>query len=110
MNSIKKLLIYIFAVLFLVSIYQDLTAGTPLNSNPNPQKQDNRTLEQETLTAIKVKVNEGDTVLSIVEKLNDQSNRPLDISQIQTDFKALNPHVEPLHIKSGTYYYFPLYN
>ncbi|WP_010531008.1 hypothetical protein [Lentibacillus jeotgali] len=108
MNSMKRLLIYFFTILLLVSIYKDLTVGTPIDSRPEIQH-DTETVEQESLTAVEVQVNKGDTVLTIVEELNHQNDKELDISQIQADFKALNPNAEPLHIEPGKYYYFPLY-
>ncbi|SFA70701.1 hypothetical protein SAMN04488072_101139 [Lentibacillus halodurans] len=108
MNSIKKLLLYTFIILFLISVHQDLTVGTPLNNNLDSQNNP-PIVEQENITFIKVQTNTGDTVLSIVEELNKQNNNDLDISQILDDFKALNPGVEPLHIQTGEYYYFPLY-
>lgn len=102
------MLIYVFIILFIVSIHKDLTVGTPLNNKPEIHY-DNNTIVQESLTATKVKVNKGDTVLSIVEELDHQNDKQLDISQIQADFKALNPNVETLHIEPGKYYYFPSY-
>ncbi|HLS07964.1 hypothetical protein [Lentibacillus sp.] len=108
MNSFKKILVYVFVVLFLVSIHRDLTIGTPLDSKSDGQH-DNPMVEEEQANAVKISVNKGDTVLSIVEELNEQNDRELDIPQIMTDFKALNPGVEPLHIESGDDYYFPLY-
>ncbi|GGJ83191.1 hypothetical protein GCM10007063_02130 [Lentibacillus kapialis] len=108
MNSIKRLFIYVLIVLFLVSIHKDLTVGTPMDSEPEMQN-GTKTFKQESLTAVEVKVNEGDTVLTIVEELNDQNDKQLDIPQIQADFEALNPNVQALHVEPGEYYYFPLY-
>ncbi|MFD1363039.1 hypothetical protein [Lentibacillus salinarum] len=113
MKKINKPLFYTFILLFLISVHKDLTVGTPLNNDTDGQNEQNLKMsaEQETITIIKVQVQQGDTVLSIVEAINQQRNHvnQLDISQVLSDFRTLNPGVEPLNIETGNYYYFPAY-
>lgn len=59
--------------------------------------------------AIKVKVQPGDTVLSLMEKVNNYELDNLDIDKIIADFKQLNPLVNPYDLKINHYYYFPVY-
>ncbi|QKY69472.1 hypothetical protein [Lentibacillus sp. CBA3610] len=109
MNAIKKLLLYTFIILFLISVHKDLTVGTSLNPDTDSQNQTHM-IEQEERTVLKVQVSTGETVLSIAERINPQDSNHLDISQVLDDFRALNPDVEPTHITPGEYYYFPLYH
>ncbi len=62
----KRLGLYIFIGLFLISIYKDLTTGL-LPENTTEQTDENR-VEKESLTGIRAEVDKGDTVLSVVEK------------------------------------------
>ncbi|MEC5422240.1 hypothetical protein QGM71_01870 [Virgibacillus sp. C22-A2] len=58
---------------------------------------------------IHIKVQPGDTVLSIVEELNEDTLDSLDISQLISDFKMINPNSDPYNLQAHHYYYFPLY-
>ncbi|RYG74712.1 hypothetical protein EU245_00590 [Lentibacillus lipolyticus] len=102
----KRIGFYFFIILFLISVYKDLTAGilpdTPVNEYPAEK------VERESLTGVNVQVDKGDTVLSVVEELNGQQKK-LNITQIMEDFKTLNPDENPLRIVPDEYYYFPLY-
>ncbi|GAB4073433.1 LysM domain-containing protein [Barrientosiimonas marina] len=110
MKKITKFLFILCIILFLVSIYNDLTNGTVLQTDLNSH--DHQPEKQLQLTAVKVKVQTGDTVLSIVERLSDQdqSMNQQNVSQIMTDFKTLNPDTSPLEVEAGDYYYFPVYD
>src|SRR5699024_9177704 len=92
MNNITKTLLYIFIILFVISLYKDLTIGTQLHSTDN-QQSDKYEKEIKDINAMRVKVKQGDTVLSIVEQLNNKTINTMDIKQILADFKALNPTV-----------------
>ncbi|ALX48101.1 hypothetical protein [Lentibacillus amyloliquefaciens] len=108
MNTIKKMILYTFLILFLLSIHRDLTVGTFLNSTPDQQNK-LHIMEQEKMEVLKVQVGQGETVLSIVEEINEPHSSNLDIPQILADFKSLNHGVKPTDIKKEEYYYFPLY-
>ncbi|WP_164668594.1 hypothetical protein [Virgibacillus doumboii] len=110
MNNIKKTLLYMFIILFIISLYKDLTVGTPLNSTNNQYENEYNSEEANDLTVMRVKVQQGETVLSIVEQINQQKINTMDIKQIIADFEALNPTVnDPEKLKTNTFYYFPVY-
>ncbi|MGY0692905.1 hypothetical protein ACW2QC_08950 [Virgibacillus sp. FSP13] len=108
MNFFKKSGIYLFIILIIVSIYTDLTNGSllPSNNNTIPEKQTESTNTRK-FEIMKVKVRAGDTVLSIVEEIND-SLPAFDINQIFEDFQLIN-HTDPHKLIIGGYYYFPIY-
>ncbi|MUK87111.1 hypothetical protein GMD78_01665 [Ornithinibacillus sp. L9] len=105
----KKFLLYLLIILFLISVYKDITIGTEVKSNEQEKKVVVDT-EHNMYQAVKVKVSHGETVLSVVERLNNFESAQLDVNRILSDFKQLNPHVDPYNIKSNSFYYFPMYN
>lgn len=107
MKTMMKICMFVFILLLVISIFKDLSGDTPITGT-NDSKQNDTTTTINT-TVMKVKVQEGETVLSIVEKINKKSLETLNIEKIMTDFKKLNPAVEPLSIQTGKFYYFPLY-
>src|SRR5690625_5763881 len=60
------------------------------------------------LSAIKVRVQHGDTVLSIIEQINHQLPEQ-DIEQMIIDFRSINPNIDPYNLQGNTIYYFPVY-
>ncbi|WP_077327009.1 hypothetical protein [Virgibacillus siamensis] len=109
MNTFVKIGLYTLALLFTASLYKDLTVGTPIHSDTLKQAE---VVSDDVINsmAAHVRVMKGETVLSIVEDLNEESIQEININQILNDFKKLNPETKPLEIKAGSYYYFPLYN
>ncbi|GAB3051011.1 hypothetical protein [Virgibacillus ainsalahensis] len=107
MNFFKKFFIYILFILLFISIYQDLSVGTV----PEIKKQ-STDVEQsdEKYDVAHVKLKAGDTVLSIVERINNNELKQVDIEQIITDFQTINPSSDPYQLEQGVYYYFPVYN
>ncbi len=104
MNFIKKLSLYVCIILFVMSIYKDVS---PELRNENEKK--NGPIDQPgQFQIIKVKVQSGETVLSIVEDIN-QPLTDVDVESIILDFQALNPTTDPYQLKTGAFYYFPLY-
>ncbi|WIF96960.1 MULTISPECIES: hypothetical protein [Pontibacillus] len=122
MNPIlKKMLFIITMILFFVSIGHDLTTGT-FPKELISKAEDHQTIENETNTkpltptggqerfrVIEHKVSAGDTVLSIMEKLNEDGP-PVTIQQMLTDFEALNDGQDPNSIKMNKVYLFPYYH
>ncbi|MBS4199678.1 hypothetical protein KHA93_08415 [Bacillus sp. FJAT-49732] len=108
----KKFAAFIATSILLYSVYYDLTIGViPRSSaetaklvdiNPIPVEQ-----EQEPFTNIEIKP--GDTVISIMEELQ-QGPLPVPISQIVSDFEELNEGTKPEQIQIGKTYQFPLYH
>lgn len=110
MNNIIKTLSYILIALFFISIYKDLSVGTtltPVNNKKQPQEEN--ISKTENITAMEVKVHQGDTLLTIAEKINPQITNNLDVTKIVEDFKALNPTVDPIELQTGEFYFFPIY-
>ncbi|MBP1947552.1 hypothetical protein [Virgibacillus litoralis] len=110
MNNFFKTIIYILIALFVISIYKDLSIGTTLTSiNRNKQPQEEYVTNTKNISAMEVKVNQGDTLLTIVEKINPQLTNNLDVTKIVSDFKALNPTVDPKQLQPNEFYSFPIY-
>ncbi|KGP73179.1 hypothetical protein [Pontibacillus yanchengensis] len=123
---IKKLLVVTLVFLFIVSITKDLTTGTfPTSANEDESKPDQSTQTSTTAKAttkidtqphqpnkrfetIKYNVKAGETVLSIIERLNKQGT-PVTIQQMLKDFENLNPNTNPHQIETNEPYYFPVY-
>ncbi|WP_174613826.1 hypothetical protein [Virgibacillus ihumii] len=109
MNPLIKFGLFIFVLLFIISMHKDLTVGS-LEKDLNHSSEDNITSRATIHSqAVRIKVHEGETVLSIVEQINQESVQTLDVKQIVADFKELNPDAKPLQIKAGNYYFFPFY-
>lgn len=105
MQFIKKSSLFLFIILLFISVYKDLNSGSPLPSHSNDTKIQDNIPHQ----VIKVKVKQGETVLSIVEQVNQTERNNLNIQSIMDDFQEANPNTDPYHLKPNTFYYFPLY-
>ncbi|MBU5466411.1 hypothetical protein KQI49_06150 [Virgibacillus sp. MSJ-26] len=104
MKTIKNCCFILLFLLLITSIYKDLELSTPSTL----QYAASETIKNNT-NVIKVKIERGDTVLSIVEKFNQFDEEQINIQKVMTDFKKANPHVDPYHLKPNKYYFFPLY-
>ncbi|UFT97795.1 hypothetical protein KO561_11265 [Radiobacillus kanasensis] len=121
MELLKKLALTALIILFLISIMKDLTEGVVFTDNQatvadqiEEKKQEESPSKKEKanpqkLKAVERKVEPGDTVLSIVEEIN-QLNEGISIQKIQDDFKILNPGSDPNNIQVDTSYLFPIYD
>ncbi|GGB29191.1 hypothetical protein F3157_00175 [Virgibacillus dakarensis] len=108
MYFFKKSGIYIIIILIIVSIYNDITSGTSLSPTEEPRQTNSvETIHSKRFKVIKVKVQAGDTVLSIAEEVNSTLSA-LDMNQILADFKLIN-RTSSHQLNIGEYYYFPLY-
>ncbi|WP_153461551.1 hypothetical protein [Sediminibacillus terrae] len=119
MGFFKKALVTLFIILFIVSIFKDLTVGT-INSIQQVEEQNDNSSEslepsqntaQQNATdyqALEVEVRPGDTVLSIIEEIN-RAEAVLSIDSIIADFQKMNPGTNPQQIQPGETYLFPLY-
>src|SRR5699024_373672 len=97
MDFLKRLCVYICIILLCISVYKDITEGT-FPDQQNETEQTEATYQKST-SIIKVKVQPGDTVLSITEEINNPSDNHLDIQQILADFKHYNPNIDPNHLQ-----------
>ncbi|MGP4107255.1 LysM peptidoglycan-binding domain-containing protein [Virgibacillus sp. L01] len=110
MKNLMKILSYILIALFFISIYKDLSVGTTLTPENNiKQPQVENMVKTENITAMEVKVHQGDTLLTIAEKINPQVTNNLNVNKIVEDFKALNPTTDPVELQPGEFYFFPIY-
>jgi len=106
----KRLIFTLFIVLFSYIIYYDLKVGTLLFIQPTynierPSIVVSKTVENEYIIE---EVKQGDTVLSIVERLH-QNSLPVTIETIVSDFESLNPNTTAHSIHVGQNYKFPIY-
>ncbi|MGM8213721.1 hypothetical protein ACLIBH_13190 [Virgibacillus sp. W0430] len=98
MGMLKRMAVYLFIILFLMSMYNDLTKGSILYEEVVPiDKQEN--------SIVKIKARSGDTVLTMSERL--YSSDSIRMEKIMEDFKKLNPHTNPYRLIADEYYYFP---
>lgn len=102
----KRFLTGCIVLLILYVVAYDLKIGTlpqatPANAEVQTEKKQDKAYKS-------YEVNPGDTLISVVEKLNTSGEYSI-FSMIK-DFKSLNPGVNPEHIQLGKTYKFPLYN
>ncbi|MGM0900094.1 MAG: hypothetical protein ACQEXB_03090 [Bacillota bacterium] len=103
----KKLVGFLFIVLAVYSIYNDLTHGslpTPVSTNIIEAK----TVSQDTTPFFEQEIHPGDTVLSILEQ-NLDGSLPVSITEAVADFQELNNGTPPEEIIIGNSYKFPNY-
>jgi hypothetical protein len=100
----KKFITGCFILLILYVVAYDLKVGTlPQTQQVNAQLNS----MEESILFESYTVAPGDTVISIVEKMNDHTT--FSIPVMVKDFKALNPGVNPESIQIDKSYKFPLY-
>lgn len=121
-KTIKKILFIIIIILFIASLSHDLTTGTFPNATSKEKTSEETAIEessQDTNTTdskqsnkryevIQYEVKAGETVLSILEILNE-NGPPVTINQMLEDFEGLNDQQNPHQIQTNTPYYFPVY-
>lgn len=105
----KKIIVSILIILFLISIYKDLTLGTNI-SNQKDEENETRIISDNSsqFDAVKVKIEQGDTLLTIIERLNPNIDN-LNMDQLNTDFLYLNPTADPNQLQLNRFYFFPQY-
>ena len=103
----KKLIFLILLILISYSIYFDITTGT-LPSNSNPASKPSTSQENETtIPFIELRVEAGDTLISIMESEEGTISQP--IQTIIDDFQKLNNGTSPHELQIGKTYKFPSY-
>ncbi|GGH79796.1 regulatory protein YycH of two-component signal transduction system YycFG [Pullulanibacillus pueri] len=108
----KKFILYTLLTIISLTCLYDWTNGSlKYIAIDQPQSAEAKTKLQKTPSTSKpfqnVTVQTGDTVLSIIERLNP--NQVENISKMINDFQLLNPKQNPNQIKIGESYRFPLY-
>lgn len=104
----KRIFTYMIIILLITSIYKDLSLGTGNKTSVKDEISPNEAMyNNNDFSIIQIKVTHGDTVLSIMESINDEINN---VEKIIADFQVLNPNTPPQQIRPGEIYYFPKYN
>lgn len=115
----KRIFFFLLFIAVCCTSYYDVTKGT-LNKTDTSSKQvttksvtakvhPSNTVSKKTQPDYKsIKIAPGNTVLSIVEKLNPSHHIP--ITTVISDFKKLNPNTNPNQIEIGKTYKFPIYS
>jgi hypothetical protein len=108
-SAMKRFMFVCLFLLVLYTMYYDLRVGTlPYMSEATPASVQSEAQEEESAHVKKVKIAAGQTVLSVVEHLNQSVE--VSIEKIVADFKRLNPGVNPNDIQTGKVYAFPIYS
>ncbi|MFP7169719.1 LysM domain-containing protein [Terribacillus sp. 7520-G] len=112
----KRMGIFLFCCALFMSIWKDLTIGSPIPAVPKqaetkteePGADENQGTHQETFQPVLLQVKQGDTLLSVANELNNNDLR-VTMEQVIRDFEELNPGKDPYALDAGSAYYFPHY-
>ncbi|WP_440895861.1 hypothetical protein ACS127_15150 [Amphibacillus sp. Q70] len=110
MSSRLKFFSFIFCILLLITCYQDLYRDRDLNSKQTTAEVTPHSYYDESLSSFQVisyQVQQGEQLLTIIEKLNKQP--VINIEQSVTDFISLNPSANIYQLEDGRVYLFPVY-
>jgi hypothetical protein len=104
----KRFLLYVFIILLFISISKDLEVN---DHDQNTEMINIHSPHQSNadFSIMHIKIEGGDTVLSIVEEINHYHIKKMDLNQIIADFQEINPTVDPYHLQPHIFYYFPVY-
>ncbi|CAM3107611.1 LysM peptidoglycan-binding domain-containing protein [Sporolactobacillus spathodeae] len=102
----KKHFFIAIAIVACWTTYSDLNSGSLPASATNQASIQVTGTEHAAIPHKRIKVNPGDTLLSISERLNKDEPS---IEQLLKDFALLNPSADPNHLEIGKDYAFPLY-
>ncbi|WP_078545626.1 LysM peptidoglycan-binding domain-containing protein [Litchfieldia alkalitelluris] len=111
----KKMGGFIIFFFILYIIYHDISIGTlPVAKGENNivEEQAVEVAAEEVSPSFpyqEVEIKAGDTLLSLVESLNDGNSSNRSISSIINDFEELNPGVKANSLKIGQVYKIPTY-
>ncbi|WP_117169209.1 hypothetical protein [Paraliobacillus sediminis] len=113
--TLRKWLIYTFIILCLFSIFMDLKVGSPIDYTTDELALTNDKTrkvivnkEQLKFEVVSYQITAGDTFISIMDQINEQS-LDWNLEQYINDFKALNPKVNVHELKENGSYLFPHY-
>ncbi|MFP7253311.1 LysM domain-containing protein [Terribacillus goriensis] len=110
----KRIGIFLFCCALFMSIWKDLTIGSPVPATPaepnmeEPVQDKKQESNQETFQPVLLQVKQGDTLLSVANELNNHDLR-VTMEQVIVDFEELNPGKDPYALDAGSAYYFPHY-
>ncbi|MCG3418688.1 hypothetical protein ACTWPF_09105 [Oceanobacillus sp. M65] len=101
MSFLKRCTLFLLCVFLIAAVYTDLTKGSLPTTPENNETNTNYTAKQ-------LKVQQGETVLSIIEKINPTLTK-VSVDNFIKDFQVLNAEADPFHLQVDRYYYFPVY-
>ncbi len=106
----KRLFAFLAIVFIVYIIYYDIRIGTLPTATAKEEKIEATEVIAQTSNDpfIEVKVKAGDTLLSIVERVNED-RQLLSIETVIKDFEGLNPESKAELLQIGKTYKFPLY-
>ncbi|PAE08970.1 hypothetical protein CHI12_03910 [Terribacillus saccharophilus] len=110
----KRIGIFLFCCALFMSIWKDLTIGSPVPATPTEttteetETDEKQEMTQETFQPVLLQVKQGDTLLSVANELNNHDLR-VTMEQVIVDFEELNPGKDPYALDAGSAYYFPHY-
>ncbi|GIO23121.1 hypothetical protein [Oceanobacillus sp. J11TS1] len=102
MAFFRRISLATLIILVSVSIFQDLAHSDKQMTFISKEELDLPHFE-----AVPVKVNPGDTVLSITEELQTIPSNTISVETILSAFESLNPAIAPSEIQIHEIYYFP---
>lgn len=103
MLIIKRSILLIVIILLLISIYHDLQKDLTIHDKPKT------VMMNKHFTVVKMKVMPGDTILTLIEQVNDDSLEQFNVEKLISDFKTVNPHLKSNELSVNEYYYVPVY-
>lgn len=105
MKFLKQISIIIIFALLCVTIYKDINPP----QNKSIESASSKIKDGDHYEIIEYTVRSGDTVLSIVEYINQEAIKTIEINSIVNDFKNLNPDTNIYELIPNNTYYFPKY-
>src|SRR5690625_747539 len=105
MSFKKKICLYTIIILLIMSLYNDIRKGYNYQKR-SLSKEPKISVTNENPT-VKVKIQPGDTILSVSERINGDHLQHIKMEDVMKDFQKVNPDVKEL--RPNTYYLFPIY-
>lgn len=97
----KRTAMFVLLILILLSVISDLRINTPHLAE--------QTKNAEIIALQAYTIEAGDTVLSVLETLNNGQLPHDNIEKMLKDFSFYNSKSDPYELEQGVQYYFPVY-
>lgn len=102
--NVKKVMLFIVIILLLLSIYHDLQKGIVIYDEPKTT-----VINEQPMIVVKKRAKPGDTILSLIETVNHDTLEHLDVQQLISDFKNINPQLMSNDLEVDELYFVPVY-
>lgn len=110
MLTFKKICFYICIILLIMSLYNDFTKASYSIHNNRIESVGSDITEIHAIRVVPLRVDRGETILSVSERINGKALESKDIEQIIADFKLVNQDVNIHELLDHIDYYFPIYD